>query len=69
MTITIRDVRREDGPALAAQNMASRMLHLPWVDPFQDVTDFEAWFVGVGERRRSFVIQTNGEPAGIVELS
>lgn len=69
MSVTIRDVRREDGARLAALNVASRALHLPWVEPFQDEAGFAAWFAGIGERRRSFVVEDSGAPAGIVNVS
>lgn len=70
MTVTIRDVRKSDGRALAAANQASRDLHHPWVEPFRDLPGFKAWFGAIAQgRRRSFVVEADGVLAGVINLN
>ena len=70
MSVTIRDVRKEDGKAMVAANIASRALHAPWVEPFQDIAGFRTWFDGIaGGRRRSFIIEEGALLAGVINLN
>ncbi|MCX7383239.1 MAG: GNAT family N-acetyltransferase [Alphaproteobacteria bacterium] len=70
MTVTIRDVRKADGAAMVAANVASAELHFPWVEPFQDIAGFRAWFAGIASgRRRSFLIEQDGRLAGVINLN
>lgn len=70
MSVTIRDVRKGDGKAMVAANVASRALHEPWVAPFQDIVGFRTWFDGIGGgRRRAFIVEEGARLAGAINLN
>jgi ribosomal-protein-alanine N-acetyltransferase len=70
MHVTLRPVRRSDGPVLAAANAAAAGFHAPWVRPFTDMAGFEAWFAQVEPGRRiPLLLELDGQPAGVFNLS
>ena len=68
--ITIRPVRRADGPALIAAHLASRGLHHPWAAPFTDRAGFRAWFATTGTERKQALLALRGDIiVGLVNLN
>jgi ribosomal-protein-alanine N-acetyltransferase len=63
---------RDDAAALIAAHLASRDLHLPWVEPFTDQAGFNAWFLrGLTGPNLSLVARRTGDAAlvGVINVS
>ena len=69
MDVAVRLVRRADAGRLIAANLAARDFHAPWVKPFGNEAEFDAWWAGVEQGRLvPFLVEAEGAPAGIFNL-
>ena len=70
--VIVGPIRRSDGAALVAANLASIALHEPWVYPCRDEAGFLTYLWSCdGERKIGFVVRERmgGQIAGMINVS
>lgn len=67
--LRVRPPVAADGPAFLAAAEASRDLHHPWVAPPLDAEGYTRLLDGIGERRRSYLVEHTDGLVGVVNAS
>lgn len=69
-SVSIRRATVHDAEALIRGNLASRALHLPWVEPFTDRAGFDHWLAEMRTGRKvALVAESAAAIVGVVSIN